>query len=101
MRPIYLIGFSGTGKSTVARLLGARLGRPACDLDALIVERTGRTIADIFANDGEPAFRQIEAETLQATASRADGPIVATGGGVPTFPANRETMAATGWTICL
>jgi 3-dehydroquinate dehydratase type I len=101
MRPIYLIGFSGTGKSTVARLLGARLGRPACDLDALIVERTGRTIADIFANDGEPAFRQIEADTLRAAARRDDSPIVATGGGVPTFPANRATMAATGWTICL
>jgi 3-dehydroquinate dehydratase-1 len=101
MRPIYLTGFSGTGKSTVARLLGARLGRPACDLDALIVERTGRTIADIFAHDGEPAFRQIEAETLRAAARRADGPIVATGGGVPTFPANRATMAESGWTICL
>lgn len=101
MRPIYLIGFSGTGKSTVGRHLGARLGRPACDLDALIVERTGRTIADVFANDGEPAFRQIEAETLRAAARRTDGPIVATGGGVPTFPANRATMAESGWIICL
>jgi 3-dehydroquinate dehydratase-1 len=101
MRPIYLVGFSGTGKSTVGRLLGARLGRPACDLDTLIVERTGRTIADVFANDGEPAFRQIEAETLRAAARRDDGPIVATGGGVPTFPANRDTMAASGWIVCL
>jgi 3-dehydroquinate dehydratase-1 len=101
MRPIYLVGFSGTGKSTVGRLLGARLGRPACDLDALIVERTGRTIADVFANDGEPAFRQIESETLRVAARRDDGPIVATGGGVPTFAANRETMAASGWIICL
>ena len=101
MRPIFLIGFSGTGKSTVGRLLGARLGRPACDLDALMVERTGRTIADIFANDGEAAFRQLEAEVLRAAAERADGPIVATGGGVPTIAANREAMAAHGWVICL
>src|SRR6476660_7211443 len=90
VRPIFLIGFSGTGKSTVGRLLGTRLGRPACDLDALMVERTGRTIADIFANDGEAAFRRLESEVLRAAAERVDGPIVATGGGVPTIAANRE-----------
>lgn len=101
MRPIFLTGFSGTGKSTVARLLGARLSRPSCDLDALMVERTGRTIADIFANDGEAAFRHLEAETLRAAARRDDGPIVATGGGVPTIAANREAMAASGVVICL
>ncbi len=101
MRPIFLIGFSGTGKSTVGRLLGARLDRPACDLDALMVERTGRTIADIFANDGEAAFRQLESEVLRTAAERADGPIIATGGGVPTIAANRETMAAHGWVIAL
>ena len=101
MRPIFLIGFSGTGKSTVGRLLGARLGRAACDLDALMVERTGRTIADIFANDGEAAFRRLETETLRAAASREDGPIVATGGGVPTIATNRELMDASGWVICL
>ena len=101
MRPIFLIGFSGTGKSTVGRLLGARLGRPACDLDALMVERSGRTIADIFANDGEAAFRQLESAVLRDAAARTDGPIVATGGGVPTIAANREAMAARGWVIGL
>jgi 3-dehydroquinate dehydratase-1 len=101
MRPIFLIGFSGTGKSTIGRRLGRRLGRPSCDLDALMVGRTGRTIADIFANDGEAAFRRLESEALRAAAGRADGPIVATGGGVPTILANRETMAASGWLICL
>lgn len=101
MRPIYLIGFSGTGKSTVGRLLGARLGRPACDLDALIVERAGRPIAEIFVEDGEEAFRAMETEALRAAAGRSDGPIVATGGGVPMSAANREVMAASGWIICL
>lgn len=100
-RPIFLIGFSGTGKSTVGRLLAARLGREACDVDALMVALTGRTIADIFAHDGEAAFRQLETATLQTVAGRADGPIVATGGGVPTIPANRAAMAEHGWVIAL
>ena len=84
MRTIYLIGFSGTGKSAVARLLGARLGLPVRDLDDAIVARTGRPIADIFANDGEAVFRQLESAALQAAATEG-GVVVATGGGVPTM----------------
>lgn len=100
MRTIYLIGFSGTGKSTVAGLLGARLGMPVSDLDALIVARAGRPIAEIFANEGEAAFRALETALLHDVAAR--GPqIVATGGGVPTIAANLELMRATGWLIAL
>lgn len=100
MRAVYLIGFSGTGKSAVSRLVGERLGLPVRDLDRAIVARAGRPIADIFANDGEAAFRDLESAVLQDAATEG-GVVVATGGGVPTIPANRDLMFATGWVICL
>ncbi len=103
MRTIYLTGFSGTGKSTVARHLAARLGVRIYDVDAAIVERAGRPIADIFANDGEPAFRTLEAHALGLLTvdARAGGGIIATGGGVPLAEANRRLMFENGWVICL
>jgi 3-dehydroquinate dehydratase type I len=100
VRTVYLIGFSGTGKSTVARLVGARLGLPARDLDDAIIARAGRPIAEIFANDGEVAFRALETEALRATANEGAA-VIATGGGVPTIAANRDLMGASGWVICL
>ncbi len=100
MRSIYLIGFSGTGKSSVARLLAARLGLPARDLDELIVARAGRPIAEVFADDGEAAFRALESDVLRETAG-AGGAVVATGGGVPTIPVNEALMRDTGWIIGL
>ena len=100
MRTIYLIGFSGTGKSTIARLVGARLGLPVSDLDALIVARAGRPIAAIFASEGEDAFRALETSTLRAVAA-GEPAIVATGGGVPTLAHNLAIMRETGWLIAL
>ena len=58
-RRIILTGFSGTGKSTIARLAARRLGWDWIDTDAAIEEAAGRTIPEIFASDGEPAFRTI------------------------------------------
>ena len=100
MRTIYLIGFSGTGKSTIARLVGARLGLPVSDLDALIVARAGRPIADIFASAGEDAFRALETSVLREVAA-GEPTIVATGGGVPTLAHNLAIMRETGWLIAL
>ena len=100
MRTIYLIGFSGTGKSTIARLVGARLGLPVRDLDALIVARAGRPIAAIFASEGEDAFRALETSVLREVAA-GDPSIVATGGGVPTIAHNLAIMRDTGWLIAL
>ena len=100
MRTIYLIGFSGTGKSTIARLVGARLGLPIRDLDALIVARAGRPIAEIFASEGENAFRALETTVLREVAA-GEPSIVATGGGVPTLPHNLALMRETGWLIAL
>jgi shikimate kinase len=97
---IYLIGFSGTGKSTVAHFVGSRLGYPYFDLDQVIVERSGMTIPIIFAREGESGFRLRETEALRALSSA--GPfVIATGGGAPVRPENRSIMAELGWIICL
>src|SRR5437762_1409263 len=82
MRNVYLTGFSGSGKTTVARLLGARLGLRPRDLDQEIVARAGAPIAEIFAREGEAAFRRREAAALRAVAAER-GQVVATGGGEP------------------
>lgn len=99
-RAIYLIGFSGTGKSTVAALVAARLGWTACDLDRIIVERSGMAIPEIFAVEGEPGFRDRESAALRSVAG-AGPSVVATGGGLPLREENRRLMAETGWTIAL
>ncbi|HEY8597593.1 MAG TPA: type I 3-dehydroquinate dehydratase [Thermomicrobiales bacterium] len=103
VRTIYLTGFSGTGKSTVARHLAAQLGVATYDVDAAIVERAGRPIADIFASDGEPVFRALESEALRSISveARERGGVIATGGGVPLAEANRRLMFEHGWVIGL
>ena len=89
-RRIFLTGFSGSGKSTVAQALASRLGWTAYDTDRLIEEREGRTIAAIFDSDGERYFRTLETKALQDVCTR-DQIIVACGGGVPVLPENRRT----------
>ncbi|MBI3973255.1 MAG: shikimate kinase [Chloroflexi bacterium] len=88
---VVLVGLSGTGKSTAGRLLAARLGRTFLDTDDLIVERAGRSIPEIFARDGEPAFRALEREAVRLA---VDGPpaVIATGGGAPVNEANRRAL---------
>ena len=99
-RGIYLVGFSGSGKSTIARLVGEKLGWPACDLDEVIVERAGMSIPVIFQQEGEPGFRSREAEALHAISG--SGPfVIATGGGTMVRPENRVFMTNRGWMICL
>ena len=99
-RNIYLIGFSGTGKSTVARLLGAELGWPDRDVDQLIVAQSGMAIPAIFAAEGEEGFRVRESLALR-TAAEVRPAVVATGGGAVLRDENRTLMAATGWVITL
>ncbi|MBI2323130.1 MAG: shikimate kinase [Chloroflexi bacterium] len=79
------MGLSGSGKSTVGRLLAARLGWELVDTDAWIVAQTGRQVHEIFAQDGEPAFRAWE---RQAVAAACDAPrrVIALGGGAPLDP---------------
>ncbi|CAM4255127.1 shikimate kinase [Paenibacillus tarimensis] len=98
---IVLIGFMGTGKSTVAKVLEERLGLPAIDLDAAVTAREGRTIADIFAARGEAYFRKVESEVL-ASAMTADSPsVIATGGGAVLAEANRSIMLENGFVAAL
>jgi shikimate kinase / 3-dehydroquinate synthase len=91
---IYLVGLSGSGKTTVGRLLATRLQLPFVDTDALIERRAGKTISEIFASDGEPAFREMESTVLRDVASTPA--VVSTGGGLPIDPGNRDLMRQTG-----
>lgn len=99
-RAIYLIGFSGTGKSTVARLVGAQLGWPSYDLDQIIAERSGMRIPTIFEREGEAGFRDRESAALRSVAE-AGACVVATGGGLPLREENRQMMQHSGWVITL
>lgn len=97
---IVLIGLSGSGKSTVARLVAERLGWTAVDTDELIERDQGVPITTIFAERGEPAFRAIEASTVAAvTADRQQ--VIATGGGAPQDPRNRERLWSHGLVVYL
>jgi shikimate kinase len=80
-RGLALLGFMGCGKSTVGSLVAARTGAPYRDLDEMVEERCGMTIAELFARDGEPAFRELEARLLPE--ALAPGSVVALGGGSP------------------
>ena len=87
---IVLIGMMGSGKTTVGRLLAQRLRRPFIDTDAMIEEREGRSIPDIFARDGEAAFRALEL-AISRELSGQSGLVIACGGGLPT---QEEAIAA-------
>ena len=87
-----LMGMPGSGKSTIGRRLAKALGLTLLDTDIKIVETTGRTIADIFANDGEKEFRRIEEEVVRAALAEHDG-IVSLGGGAITSPGVQEALA--------
>lgn len=97
---IILTGFMGTGKTTVGKLLAERLQRPFIDTDALIVERDGRAIADIFAQDGEARFRAWEREVALELAQQ-QGLIIATGGRLMLDAANAAALSASGQVFCL
>ena len=89
---IALIGLPGSGKTTIAPLLAARLGWTAVDLDDEITAATGRTPAAILANDGERAFRDIEFETMHAVIRRPEAMVIACGGGLVTEPFARGLL---------
>ncbi|MCD6520435.1 MAG: 3-dehydroquinate synthase [Anaerolineae bacterium] len=99
-RNLVLTGFMGTGKSTIGRLVAAKLGRPFIDMDEVIVERAGMSIPEIFRRYGEAEFRRRE-RALCAELSQQHGLVIATGGGALVDPENRATMAQSGCLVCL
>lgn len=99
-RFVILTGFMGTGKSSVARSVAQSLSLPLVDLDQEIVKSTGRPITQIFAEDGEARFREIEQYCLEQVLAGAPA-VVATGGGVVISAANRRLMRSAGFVVNL
>lgn len=99
---LVLIGFMGSGKSTIGRELHHRLGYPLVDMDSIIEQRAGIPISEIFATHGEPAFREMETallhELLDPAAPRR---IISTGGGVIISPENRQLLRKLGYVVWL
>lgn len=97
---LYLVGFMGTGKSTVGRAVAQRLGFQALDSDHEIERSVGKTIPEIFASEGEPAFRAREREFV-ANGHPATRTLVACGGGIIMQPGVLELLKSRGVVICL
>ena len=95
-----LIGFMGAGKTSVGRFAAEQLHFDYLDTDDLIVSRTGRSIAEIFKTDGEPAFRALECQTVAELTNRTKT-VIATGGGLPVNPANLASLKTHALVVCL
>jgi len=97
---LILIGVRGSGKTSVGRRVAARLGWTFVDTDERIQQRTGRTIREIFATDGEPAFRALESAALVESLA-TDRCVISAGGGAVIAADNRQRIRATGLCIWL
>jgi shikimate kinase len=103
MRPIHnlaLIGFMGTGKSSVGRLAAELLHFTYLDTDQVVEFRAHKSITDIFQQDGEPAFREWERLIVEELTQRKKT-VICTGGGLPTQPANLESLKTHSLVVCL
>ncbi|MBQ3765311.1 MAG: shikimate kinase [Bacteroidales bacterium] len=91
---ITLCGFMGSGKTTVGKVLADFLGCPFLDLDELVVKKAGKSIPEIFTDDGEPAFRQLEAQVLRKTVEKyaESTAVLALGGGAVMTPASAALL---------
>ena len=98
---LFLVGYAGSGKSSLAKRLSRKLGMKQLDTDKLVEEREGASVADIFFYQGEEYFRRAERDVVEELAASKYEGIVATGGGLPTWNDNMERMNEWGYTIYL
>lgn len=89
---LVLVGMMAVGKTTVARVAAERLGRPAFDSDEMIERQTGRTVREIFADDGEAAFRALETAVLRLALASDEPAVIAAAGGAVLNPDNRAAL---------
>lgn len=99
-RPVFFVGFMGAGKTSVSRRLARLCGISSIDMDSYIERRDGRRIRDIFAEDGEGFFRDLETQVLREL-TQAEPALVSCGGGVVLRPENRELLREGGFTVFL
>jgi len=99
-RNLVLIGFMGTGKTTIGEALAAKLGLARVDSDQWIEQQQGRKIREIFEAHGEPYFRQLETQALKQILQQ-ENQVVMTGGGAPIKAENKEIMLNGGHVVCL
>lgn len=97
---IILVGFMGTGKTTVGKILAQQLNKKFVDMDAVLEERAGKAISLIFSEDGEPCFRNMERSLVQELAGMKNQ-VIAAGGGIVINPDNITDFNRTGRLICL
>lgn len=101
MKHIILIGFMGSGKSTYGKLIANKLGYSFVDTDHYIERKEGRSVSDIFSDDGEEYFRSLETEVLKELMQEKKPLVLSLGGGTPLREDNRELMKDRGYTIFL
>ncbi|MDF1825388.1 MAG: shikimate kinase [Verrucomicrobiales bacterium] len=99
-RNLILIGFMGTGKTTIGKRVAKSLGFKFVDTDSLIEKKAGKPIVQIFKDSGEDAFRSLETEILKEC-GRKSGQVISTGGGIVTRPENLELLKEAGYVIWL
>jgi len=98
---IVLVGFMGSGKSTIGKKLADALGLPFVDLDSKIIHQAGMSISDIFTQKGEAYFRILEKEVLDAVISSDRASVIATGGGTPCFYDNMDVILKNSYSFYL
>lgn len=98
---LILIGFMGCGKSTVGKKLASAFDYEFLDTDEMIEEQQGKTISDIFAEEGEEAFRKMETELILQLKREAKKKVIATGGGMPMREENRKLLREVGTVVFL